>query len=426
MTILHLVIQEILHRKTSFLIGLAAITAAAGVLVAEMTILEAHDIRTRAILAEKEEGIAEDMRRMEDEYRKIMKELGYNLLILPEGQRLDNFYDSGYASETMPEDSVTRLAAAEMVTIRHLLPSLEQKIRWPEQGNRTIVLVGVRGEAPFLNREEKEPMLLPVAPGEIVLGYELWNSLGLAPKDRVRLRGRSFTVAECHPQRGTKDDITAWVDLAAAQSMLGKPGLINAILALKCHCAGNHIDSIRTQVAGILPGVRVIELENNVLVRARARDQAKATADSTLAAEREYRAALRAQQERFAAWLAPAVILGAAALIGLLMLANVRERRAEIGILRAIGYSSRQVVTVFLAKAALLGTAGAVLGFISGFAVGLTAGEPSGINGMARELFDPRLFFLTLLAAPLLASTASWIPALLAARQDPAAILGRE
>ena len=48
---------------------------------------------------------------MEDEYRKMMKELGYNLLILPRGQRLDNFYDAGYAAQTMPEEYAARLSA---------------------------------------------------------------------------------------------------------------------------------------------------------------------------------------------------------------------------------------------------------------------------------------------------------------------------
>jgi hypothetical protein len=366
------------------------------------------------------------MARMEDEYRKMMKELGYNLLILPKGQQLDNFYDAGYAAQTMPEEYAARLAAVGMVTIRHMLPSLEQKVRWPERGNRSMILMGVRGEMPFLNKEEKEPMLLPVKPGEIVLGYELWSSLGISPGETIPFMGRRFTVSLCHPQRGTKDDITAWIDLATAQRMLGKPGLINAILALKCHCAGNDIATIRADVSKTLPDTRVIELENNVLVRARARDQAKATADSSLAAERVYRAALRGQYERFASWLAPVVILGSAALIGLLMFANVRERREEIGILRAIGYTSRQITVVFLAKAILLGLAGALIGLALGYPSGILASDIHRDQAIISALLDPLLGLFTLLAATFLAAVASWAPALLAAREDPADILGRE
>jgi putative ABC transport system permease protein len=422
----HLVIEEILHRKISFLLGLIAVAVASGVLVAGITLLDAHDLQTRRILEQKEKQLAADMARMEDEYRKMMKELGYNLLILPKEQQLDNFYDTGYAAQTMPEEYAARLASVGMVTIRHMLPSLEQKVRWPERGNRAMILMGVRGEMPFLKKEEKEPMLLPVKPGEIVLGYELWNSLDISPGEKLIFMGKQFTVSLCHPQRGTKDDITAWIDLPAAQQMLGKPGRINAILALKCHCAGNDIATIRADVSKTLPDTRVIELENNVLVRAKARDQAKATADSSLAAERAYRAMLRGQYERFASWLAPVVILGSATLIGLLMFVNVRERREEIAILRAIGYTSRQITFVFLAKAILLGLAGAVIGLAIGYPSGIAVSDIPKDQTVLSALLNPFLGLSTLLAAIFLAAIASWAPALLAAREDPADILGRE
>jgi len=289
-----------------------------------------------------------------------------------------------------------------------------------------MILVGVRGEMPFLKKEEKEPMLLPVKPGEIVLGYELWSSLGIKTGEKITFMGKQLTSSLLYPQRGTKDDITAWIDLAAAQKLLGKPGLINAILALKCHCAGNDIASIRAAVSKTLPDTRVIELENNVLVRARARDQAKATADSSLAAERAYREMLRGQYERFASWLAPVVILGSAALIGLLMFSNVRERREEIGIFRAIGFSSRQITMVFLAKAVLLGISGAVIGLALGFPAGLAASDITKDSEALSALLSPSLGFFTLLTATFLSALASWAPAVLAARQDPADILGRE
>jgi len=426
MTFRRLVVREILHRKLTFFVGLLAVVVAVGVLTAELTLLKAHDIMSGYILATKEREMAEEMERMEDDYRKIMKELGFNLLILPKDQRLDNFYDAGYASRFMPEDYVTALSNSDIVTIRHLLPSLEQKIRWPEQGNRTIILVGTRGEVPFAYRAPKEPILTAVPPGRIVLGYELWNSLGLSKGDSLRLLGRDFVVDKCHPQRGTKDDITAWIDLAAAQEMLGKQGKINAILALKCHCPGNDISLVRQDIAGILPETQVVEIENKVLTRAKARDRAKAAADSALAAERLYRARLRREREAFAALIVPLVILGSTALIGILAFNNVRERRLEIGILRALGFRSRQILLIFLAKSFVLGLLGAAAGYAAGFAVGVLAGELPPAGQGAGSLFNTGLLVLSLCTAPLLSSAASLVPALVAVRQDPAEILREE
>lgn len=426
MTLGRLITREILHHKLSFFIGLTSVVVAVGVFISELTILEAYDLNTRHILAEKENRMTEDMKRMEDDYRKIMKELGFNLLILPKGQQLDNFYADGYASQYMPEEYVTKIAASDIVTIRHLLPSIEKKIRWPEQGNRTIILIGTRGEVPFLHGANLEPMLNPVPPGKIVMGYELWNSIGLKTGDMVRLLGREFEISTCHPQRGTKDDITAWIDLALAQEMFNNKGEINAILALKCICAGNDIASIRKELANILPETQIVELDINVVTRDKARLRAKATADSTLAAEKRYRATLRSEQEAFAAWLIPLVIIGSAVLIGALAFNNVRERRVEIGILRALGLRSRQILVIFLAKAFALGLSGALLGYVAGLTIGIITSELPAGAGIFGNLFNPGLLILSLVTAPLLSSFACWIPALTAARQDPAAVLSQE
>jgi putative ABC transport system permease protein len=426
MTLWHLVTKEIIHQKLAVSLGVLSVMVAVGVLVTELTLIDAHDEKTRRILAEKEARTAEEMAVMEDDYRKIMKMLGFNLLILPKEQRLDDYYSEGYAVSYMPEEYVNRLSESGLMTIRHLLPSIEQKIKWPEQQGRTIIFTGIRGEVPLAHRAPREPISTAVAPGEIVLGYELWNSLGLKYGDRVRLLGEDFRVGKLHTERGNKDDITAWIDLAKAQEMLGKQGLINAILALKCHCAGNMLSEIRRDVSRILPETRVIEVDSKVVTRAEARDRAKITAATTLAAERENRARLRRERETFAAWLIPFVIIGCTVWIGLLAFGNVRQRRGEIGILRALGLSSGQILLIFLSKAFIIGIAGAVPGYIAGFSVGVAGGELFPVTRAITQLFDPWLLLLVLLAAPVLSGFASWVPALIAAQQDPAEVLREE
>ncbi len=169
-----------------------------------------------------------------------MKNLGFNLLILPSNQKLSDFYADDAVSAYMPDTYATRLAEAKIVTIRHLLPSLQEKVLWPER-KRTIILIGTRGEVPSMFRDAREPILVAVKKGHAVVGHELAESLGLKAGDRITLFGRTFTVSQCNEERGSKDDISIWIDLAEAQEILGKPGRINAILALKCLCAGNEL-----------------------------------------------------------------------------------------------------------------------------------------------------------------------------------------
>lgn len=68
------------------------------------------------------------------------------------------------------------------------------------------------------------------------------------------------------------------------------------------------------------------------------------------------------------------LILVCAAWVGTLAMMNVRERKQEIGILRALGYSAGKITALFLGKALLLGILGAVLGFIIGTALSLKFG----------------------------------------------------
>jgi putative ABC transport system permease protein len=425
MTLWRLVTREIRHRKLSFALGALSAMIAVGVLVAELTLLRAHDARTRDILARKEAQTAQRLLRLEDDYRKIMKKLGFNVLILPTGEGLGDFYAQGYASQFMPESYVETLASSKIMTVRHLLPILEQRVTW-SQGRRKIILAGVRGEVPLPYRAPNRPILQSVAPGKIVLGYELWHGHGLKVGDAVELMGGSFVVSKCYAERGTKDDVTAWINLAQAQEMLGKKDLINAIMALECICVGVDVAAVRREITRILPETQVKELASMALTRAEARQRAAVEHEQALAAEREGRARLRRQREASAAWLVPLVIVGCTAWIGLLSLANVRQRAGEIGILRALGLRSRQILTVFLARAALIGAAGAATGYLIGFAVGVIGGELASSAGAAATLFSPGLLVAVMLAAPALSALAGWAPATRAARQDPAVVLREE
>ncbi len=66
-----------------------------------------------------------------------------------------------------------------------------------------------------------------------------------------------------------------------------------------------------------------------------------------------------------------AISLGVAGLgVMNVMLVSVSERTREIGLLKAVGVTQRQVVAVFLVEAALLATAGGCLGLLAGFGAG--------------------------------------------------------
>jgi len=428
-TIWRLVAKEILHRRLSFALGLMSVVLAAGASVGALTLLKAHDLRTRQILGLKEAQTQQRMAELADDMRKAMLKLGFNVVILPKSQNLGDWYADDYAANSMPEDYIRRLSEARIMTVRHLLPSLQQKVKWPET-NRTIILIGTRGEAPDLTKDPKKPMVDPVPPGTMVLGYELHQSLNINVGDKLKLLGREFEVIKLHAERGSKDDITAWINLREAQELLDKKGLINAILAVECRCAWADIHKVRAEITRILPDTRVVERASKALARAEARAGIAAEAKASIAREKRNRARLRRERERLAAILIPSATVACAAWVGLLSFGNVRERRAEIGVLRALGFSSRRILVMFLSKAAVMGAAGGALGAVAGFFVarrlGAALADAPAAAATARATFDPGLAVLTVIAAAIITCLASWIPAMTAAQQDPAVVLQEE
>ena len=76
---------------------------------------------------------------------------------------------------------------------------------------------------------------------------------------------------------------------------------------------------------------------------------------------------------------------------------------------------------LFLLKAITIGLIGAIVGYL----IGLTSGSIFG-GQFTFELFNINLLLIVIIFAPLLALLAAYVPATLAARQDPADVLREE
>ena len=404
-----LIWREIAHRKLNFALSLLTVILAVTCAVSVVTLLRGHELRTH-----------NRVQALDDQIRQITKDMGFNLMILPKDQNLAEFYATDFAAKTMPEEYVHRLAnSGDIITINHLRPALIRKLTWPEQ-KRHIILMGVRGVVPLAHRDLKKPLAYPVPEGRMNVGHVLAEELGLEPGREVTLLGEAFTVNKIYPQRGNEDDITVWIDLSQAQQMLGLAGRINMIQALECNCAStDRLAEIETEIAEVLGGqVQVVEQSTKAIARAKARNRVAAEG-----------AAMLHHWQMVASAVMPLVILAAGLWVALLSLANVRQRRTEIGIWRALGWHSRRVGMLFICKALLLGLAGSVIGYTVGFFGSVWVQSPwPGASDVAgpQSLFILPLLLLVLLVAPVLAALATWLPALSAMQQDPAQVLREE
>ena len=106
----------------------------------------------------------------------------------------------------------------------------------------------------------------------------------------------------------------------------------------------------------------------------------------------------------------------------------VTQRRAEIGILRALGATRRQIRTLFLGESVVAGLFGSILGLLAGIAIaramtgyiGSLLGEIYGIAQKAGEISaNPWLMAFAVVLGVITSVIAAIIPARSAARVDP-------
>ncbi len=377
MSLLALILKELRHHRWNTALALSALVAAVALVTA---------IRTLALGSERET-------------RRLVRDLGFNLRIIPRDTRMDHFWAHGYSDTTMPEDTVRRLADQHgiFVTFNHLTATLQQ--RFPLAGLNALLT----GVAPSVvgPGEAKQPMGFKIAPGTAYLGHEIAARLGARAGQPVSLGGRSFQVERVLAEAGTDDDIRIFTALPDAQALLSLPGRINEIKAIDCLCLTADQDplaQIRAALEKALPEAKVLQLRAMADARARARQLA----------------------ERYAAVAVPLVLLAAGIWLGVLAALNVRERRSEIGLWRALGHGPGRLAALFLGKALLLGLLAGALGWALGTALALHYG-PALFQLTAKALVpESSLALLALALTPAFSALATFIPAMMAVAQQPA------
>ncbi|MEZ6044437.1 MAG: FtsX-like permease family protein [Planctomycetaceae bacterium] len=458
MSVWKLILKEISHRKLNFILSMLAVIVAVAFLTGATSLLKVestlthwlhdqHEAEFKEKIKTKEEAVKQAGAELQDEVRKIALGLGFNILILPENQDLNELHVSGKISQTFPEEYVHRIAEAKIVTINHLLPMVTEKMNWEEQGME-IILTGTQGEVPFTHRNNKKPLQDQVPAGSMVLGHEVHQQLKLKQGDKVTLKGKEFEVTELYDQRGTADDSTVWINLKEAQELLNRENLLNAILALECNCASvDRIGEIREELSGLLPGTKFIERGPPALARAEARNKAKQSAEEALALEQESGLALLEDQQAsrdqleqqlafFTKVLVILIVFCATIWLGLLTYNNVRQRRSEIAILRTFGVRSYQILMAIIGRNFLISLAGAALGITAGLCFGsvsasrsaavLSAPFETPFMVSSSDVFDLTTLCWIFLLAPVLAFLSGWLPAVIASTTDPASILQQE
>jgi hypothetical protein len=455
---------ELWHRKLNITLSLLALVAAATLFVGSPTLLDGYrceseqhllamqtatesalvamQAETDSQLAQMEEKTKTDLAQLDKQTKRIMRDLGFNLRIVHKNTDMTQLY-ADFVAFDMPYEYVSRLAESPEITkIVHLVATLKQMVQWEDKSR---LLVGFALEATQTHIEQKAPMGFRIKPGTVYLGAV--SGEGHEVGDMVTILGKEFEVARILPAHGTaEEDIAICMHLKDAQEVLNKPDRISEILALGCKCKTiERIEEITQQLELVLPEAKVMEHrvqaiarddQRKLIVNYNAQTMADYQANRQQIMQKERESQLSIVEREIAhrgsvmqlltgvtSVVTPLIILVCAIWVGMLAWANVRERRVEIGLLRALGKSTSSIAGLFIGKAMLLGIVGGATGCALGYV--LARWMATSMLDVDVANFTPSLLAsgCALLGTPVVAAMASYLPTLSAVNQDPAVVL---
>jgi len=331
-----------------------------------------------------------------------MTAFGANVVIYPKTESLKISYGGfsmgnlAYQVKYLPEkETVKAIHGIELnKNISTVAPKLLELIHYK---NKPVAVVGVIFAQELRIKSYWSVMGgVPAKTDEIIAGSKAAEHLGLKTGDTIPVGNKSFVVSGVLKPTGTEDDNSLFADLHGLQTAVNKPNLINYadIAAL---CAGCPIEDIVHQISKKLPDTEINAMQNIV-------KQRMATIQTV---------------QHLVLGLGGVILLTACFMLAMFMLAAVNERKNEIGILRALGYSGGKIFIIFSFESLIIGALSGILGYAGGY---LGSGELLKILSLgenAHITFNWLHLLVTVAAVSALSVCASAFPALKAAQMRP-------
>ena len=399
MTISKLVFIELWKRKSQLITGLLAITLGIAVIVA---------IQSVSIVSE--QNVARNL-----------DNLGANILVLPQGASIDNYYTSDIDAPTLPMDYVERILTSTIAGVDNMSPKLTRRVKVSGQ---SVVLTGILPKSEIASKplwqssgllgaelktacapnqsttkshgledeKLKRKAIDTLNTTDCIAGSQVAKLLKLHPGGSVDIMGKDFKVIKILPETGTVDDDRIFANLKDVQTLLGIENQVSAIEIMGCCNAIS--EGLLGKLRNILPDTRVTTIGQIVSTQIETNQLMKKV---TLV------------------MLIIIFFVGGIS-IGNYIWANVNERKREIGILRMMGAGRSTIYRMFLLKALILGIAGGILGYLLGTLSGVILG-PYFAGILVKPVYIYLLWSIFLSVAISLAG--SLLPTYLAAKFDP-------
>ncbi|MDP2218283.1 MAG: ABC transporter permease [Methanolobus sp.] len=329
-----LVLKDISRRKIKLLVAVLGVAVASAALVAVVTTFSAAT----------------------DSLYEESNNFGANIIVRPEVKTIPLLAGSTSMGSLLVGENY--IEESEIPRIYTIMDSSKLSAVAPrlygvaELGNASVVIMGVDPEEERKLKswwKVRGDWISTEGAGqtEVMIGSDVATPMGLTEGSSITLRNGNISmdaqVTGVIESTGGNEDAYVILPLAASQHLLGREGKVSS-LEVRALCNTCPVEEISMQIEEKFPGLEARSMSqivrNELAIVEHIRSSAMAVSIITL--------------------------LVSTLTVASTMLASVNEKLKEIGIMRAVGASDAQVVSMLLFEGAIIGAVGGIIGFVMG------------------------------------------------------------
>lgn len=301
--------------------------------------------------------------RMEGSVREKLDRFGANILVVPRTEQLAlGFGDIALGGTQVAH---AKLTAGDGAAIRSI--PMKERLRGvvpfflaaADASGRNLVWMGL----PSIEISAARPWWKvdgSAAPGkdEVLLGSEAAALLDKGPGGTVTSGAKTFRVAGVLRPTGEKEDGMVIASIRDVQALAKSPGAVT-FFEVAALCKDCPVEEIVAQIGDAVPGARVSAIRQVVESRKEAVDQFR----------------------RLGLGVSGVVLAIGGLMVFVTVMGSVQERTREIGVLRAVGFRRRAILSLLFWETGWISLMASVGGAAAGVAAAVLAAPLFGVAG---------------------------------------------
>lgn len=210
---------------------------------------------------------------------------------------------------------------------------------------------------------------------EVLLGSKIKQKLNLGLNNNITLNGSEFKIAGIIEETGSQDDAMIFMNLGKAQELFGQTSKLS-LIEVAALCYDCPIEEIVSQTSNQLPKAEVTAVRQTI--------------ESKMTTIQRF--------EQFSFGLSIVILIISMLIVFTNVNASVNERTAEIGVLKAVGFTGINIATIFFYEVVIASLIAGIFGYAIGIYVSKLIVPLLGTTNQGGITFN----FYTLLAATVL------------------------